>query len=212
MALQLTVCGIISTLIIHFSLIHSLNGQVASSNISVQQVNYVTPNKSMPCLKDQQPCFTINQYASHIDKSFLDNSIFSFIPGNHSLNFGINISGINNVSFIGLPNNSVTIVILNETACIMCERCENIEFTNIIFIIESNLICALSFESTFFVKLSNIIILGNSYLICSSVIIKKSIVNIGNSTFDGMTGYYGSALIASRSTITFVGNNSFHGI
>ena len=70
--LQLTmalclVYGVVSTLLIHSSLVYSLNGQVSSSNSSVQQVNYVTPNKSMPCPTDQHPCFTIDEYASQID-------------------------------------------------------------------------------------------------------------------------------------------------
>ena len=138
MALHLVVHGIISTLLIYFTLFHSLNSQVSSSNSSVQQVNYVTPKSSMPCLTDQHPCLTIDEYASQIDKFFLNDSIFSFNPGNHSLNIGINISSINNVSFYGLPDNSVTIMVLNRSSCISWEDCKNIEITNINFIIESD--------------------------------------------------------------------------
>ena len=134
MALHLVVHGIISALLIHSSLIHSLNGQVSlSSKSSVQQVKNVTPNKSMPCLSDQHLCFTIDEYASRIDKFFHNDSIFSFGPGNHSLNTGINIGSINNVFFIGIPDNSVTIVVLNTSACISWEDCDNIEISTIKF-------------------------------------------------------------------------------
>ena len=89
----------------------------------------------MPCLTDQHPCLTIDEYASRIDKFFLNDSIFSFGPGNHSLNTGINIGSINNVFFIGIPDNSVTIVVLNKSACISWEDCDNIEIFTINFVI-----------------------------------------------------------------------------
>ena len=209
MALYLVQYGIISTLLIHSSLFHSLNGKVSHSNSSVQQVNYVTPNRSMPCLADQHPCLTIDEYAIQIDKFFLNDSIFSFDPGNHSLNIGINISGIHNVSFIGIPDDSVRIVVLNKSSCISWEDCDNIEITNINFIIESNFSCVLSFNSTFCVKLSNITILGNGHIGCSSIISKRSVLDISDSTFTGIRGYSGAALIASRSEIRFARNNSF---
>ena len=160
-------------------------------------------------ITDQHPCLTIDEYASQIEKFFLNNSIFSFDPGNHSLNIGLNISGIHNVSFIGLPDSSVTIVVLNRSSCISWENCENIEIANINFVIESNFSCVLSFNSTFCVKLSNITILGNGHIGCSSIISKRSIVDISDSTFTGIRGYYGAALTALRSNITFAGNNSF---
>ena len=209
MALHLVVYGIITTFLIHSSLVHSLNGQVSSSNSSVQQINYVTPNRSMPCLTDRHPCFIIDEYASQIDWFILNNSIFRFLPGNHSLNIGLNISGIHNISFIGLPENSVTIMVFDRSTCISWEDCKNIEITNIKFIIESKFSCVLSFHSTFCAKLSNITILGNGHIGCSSIISEKSVVDISDSTFTGICGCYGAALIASRSEINFAGNNSF---
>ena len=197
MAPHLLVYGIVSTLLIHSSLIHSLNCQVSHSNSSVQRVNYVTPNGSMPCPTDQHPCFTIDEYASQVDKFFLSDSSFRFVPGNHSLNIGLTISGINNVSFKGLPNNSVTIVVLNRLACISWEDCDNIEITNINFIIESEFSCVLSFYSVFCVKLLNITIFGNGHIGCSSIVSERSVVDISNSTFIGIGGYYGAALTAS---------------
>ena len=129
------VYGVVSTLLIHSSMVCSLNGQVPSSNSSVKQVNYVTPNKSMPCPTDQlHPCFTIDEYASQIDWFFLNNSIFRFLPGNHSLNIGLNISGIHNVSFIGLPNSTIAVTVLNELVCIMWEDCGNVEINKSIFL------------------------------------------------------------------------------
>ena len=208
MALHL-VYRIFSILFIYSYLVHSLNDQVFSSNLSTQQVNYVTPNRSVHCFTDQHPCLTIDEYASQIDWFFLNNSIFKFLPGNHSLNIGLNISGIHNVSFIGLPDNGVTIMVLNRSACISWEDCKNIEITNIYFIIESKFSCVLSFNSVFCVKLSNITILGNSHIGCSSIISQRSAVDINNSRFTGIRGYYGAALTVSRSTITFAENNSF---
>ena len=213
MALNLLFYGIVSTLLTYSSLSHTLHGsgQVSPTNSSTEQLKYwyVTPNKSMPCLTDHHPCLTIDEYASQIDKFLLNDSIFSFNPGNHSLNIGINISGIHNVSFIGLPDNSVTIMVLNKSVCISWESCESIEITNIKFIIKKNFTDIISFESTCLVELINITILGNGHTGCSAIISKKSIVNISNSKFIGITGHSGAALLASESSITFAGINLF---
>ena len=92
MALYLTGNGIISILFIYPYLVHYPNST---------QVNYVKTS----CLTDQDRYLIFNEYyASRIDTFFLSDSIFSFDPCDHSLNIGLNISGIHNVSFIGLPN------------------------------------------------------------------------------------------------------------
>ena len=209
MAMCLVVYGIISTLLIYSSLIHSLNGQV-SSNSSMQQVNnYVTPSRGVPCLTDKHPCFTIDEYASHIDWFFLNSSIFRFLPGNHSLNVGLNISGIHNVSFIGLPNSTIAVIVLNESVCIIWEDCRNVEIKNINFSVKSNFSCILFFESIFVIKLTNITVHGNNHTGCSSIITKRSTVEISNSEFNGFTGYSGAALFTLHSNITFAGNNLF---
>ena len=209
MALHFIVYGIVSTLLTYSTLIHTLHGQVSPTNSSTQQVNYVTPNRSMPCLTDQHPCLTIDEYASQVDEFFVNDSIFTFDPGNHRLNIGLNISGIHNVSFIGLSNNSVTIEVLNKSACISWEGCQSIEITNIKFNIKSNFVYIISFESTSLVKLTNITIFGHGHTGCSSIISINSKINISNSMFKGIKGYSGAALLASESSITFAGINLF---
>ena len=211
MVLHLFFYGIVSTLLTYSSLSHTLHGsgQVSPTNSSTEQVNYVTPNRSMPCLADQHPCFTIDEYGSRVDKFFLNDSVFSFCPGNHSLTVGLNISGIHNVSFIGFPDNSdAVMVLINRSACIILwEDCGNIEITNIKFIIKSNFSYILLFNSSFLVKLTNITILGNGHSGCSSIVSKRSTVRISNSKFIGIKGHSGAALLASESNITFAGIN-----
>ena len=68
----------------------------------------------------------------------------------------------------------------------------------------------LSFEFTFSVKLSNITILGNDDIVgCSTIICERSTVDILNSKFAGIIGYFGAALTVSESLITLAGSNSF---
>ena len=170
---------------------------------------YVTPNKSVPCLTDQHPCLTIDEYASQIDKFFHNDSIFNFGPGNHSLNIGLNISGIHNVSFIGLPNNSVTIEVLKEFACITWEDCTNIEISNITFSIGSNFFfCILSFKLSS-VKISYITVHGNKNSGCSVVISIGSTANFSATRFINIVGYYGATLMALNSNISFEKYNDF---
>ena len=50
-----------------------------------------------------QPCLTINQY-SHPSSDYLklNNTVFTFLPGNHTLERSLQISDIVNITFRGL--------------------------------------------------------------------------------------------------------------
>ena len=190
---------------------HSLSDSWPPTN-STPQVKYVTPSKSIPCGINGHlnfPCLTIADFANEAETFFVNDSTFLFSPGNHILDITLNLTGIHNMSLIGLPNKRANIKVTNMLAGIICECCQNIEIFNINFNVASNFAYILSFESTYSVKLSNITILGNEHAGCSSIVCEKSEVEISNSKFVGIIGYSGAALITLESTITFAGFNCF---
>ena len=180
---------------------------------STEQVNYVFPNSSVTYyMQTQHPCLTINDYASKVDTFFLNDSIFLFIPGNHRLDLGLNITGIHNLSFVGLSDKDITIImVLNESTYILWVNCKNITIASIMFSVESAFNYILSFVSTQFIKLANITIHGDEQNYgCSSIIVSEgSSVYVSESNFDGNRGSCGAAIMASESDITFTENNYF---
>ena len=211
MALHLILLELFPVILLCFPVIAKSMSDPWSHENGTQNVhNYIFPNSSILCRTTvQHPCLTLNDYANNVDTYFVNDSTFVFIPGNHKLSLGVTIRGVHNISIIGLSENNVTIEILNESVFFVCESCMNVIITNIIFEIGGPFKSILSFLATNIVKLSNITILGNSHIGCSSIITERSVVEISDSTFIGIKGYYGAALIALKSTITFTGNNSF---
>ena len=208
MELNLILFGFISAI-----LLCSMALDLWSYENSTEQVNYVFPNSSVIyCIQSQHPCLTINDYASQVDTFFLNDSIFLFIPGNHRLDLGLNITGIHNLSFVGLSDKDITnIMVLNESTYILWVNCKSITIANIMFSVESAFNYILSFVSTHFIKLVNIAIHGDEQNYgCSSIIVsEESSLYISESKFDGIRGSCGAALMVSESDITFAENNYF---
>ena len=174
--------------------------------------NYIFPNSSY-CISRgtlvQHPCLTLNDYVDNVDTYFVNDSSFIFIPGNHQLSVRLTIRAVHNISIKGLSENSVTIEIRNESGFFACNSCVNVSIANILFDVGGPFTCILLFVATNSVRLSNITIIGNSYIGCSSIISERSAIYISNSMFTGIRGFYGAVLIASRSVISFTGENSF---
>ena len=206
MAMRCSVFGFVSILLVCSSTAHSSSDPWPPTN-NTTRVRFVTPNGSISCGSGTQiPCLTLVDYANDKDTYFVNDSAFIFSPGNHILNVGLQLTGIFNISFNGLPDIRPNITVLNS-AGITWESCENIELSNIVFNVMTHFTYILSFEFTFSVKLSNITILGNDDIVgCSSIISQRSTVDVLNSTFVGIFGFAGAALTVSDSLITFAGN------
>ena len=116
---------------------------VCSSLASGQRIFYVHPDgdqSQCPSL-DGDDCLTLNEYFPVSQVSFADEeTIFKFLPGNHSLNNSIDISLSSNatdVTFQGLPGETdpldfpVVIHCTAENVTIKFESCSNVQFQNL---------------------------------------------------------------------------------
>ena len=211
MALHLLLFGLLSATVPYFTALAQSMSVPWSCENGTQNVNCVFPNTSIiSCgMIVQHPCLTLNDYANNVDTYFVNDSTFIFIPGDHQLSVGVSIRDVHNLSITGLSENRVTIKVINKSVFFACKSCLNVTIANIIFEISGTFTCILSFVDTNLVRLSNITILGNKHIGCNSIISDNSIVDISNSTFTGIRGYCGAALIASRSVVNLAGKNSF---
>ena len=63
---------------------------------------YVVAENTTDCLPADGECHALSFYVAHSSSYFTNNIIFYFKEGTHTVMDGINITGVQNVSFIGL--------------------------------------------------------------------------------------------------------------
>ena len=111
-----------------------------------------------------------------------------------------------NFSFLGWPNNDQVVTIaVDPLASITWNESWNIEISSITFTLHDNFTFIMRFEHSQLVRLSNISIYGNGYSGCSSIVSEESALEFNDSTFIGINGFLGAALMIFVSNITFRG-------
>ncbi len=115
-----------------------------------------------------------------------------------------------NFSFLGRPSgDQVVTIAVDSSASITWNESWNIQISSIKFILHGNFTFIMRFEHSLLIRLSNISIYGNGYSGCSSIISEDSALEFKDSTFIGINGYLGSALMIFASNITFRGSIVF---
>jgi predicted outer membrane repeat protein len=199
-------------IIVLMSTLTTLSGSVESLTPH-SQVKYVHPSNSSVSCNVSEPC-TFNQYANDPEQHFLSNINFVFLAGDHQLNTSIDLHGIQNVSFQGMPTDaegSVT-VILGPQVDLSFSSCDDIEIISLNFLLSGEYVYRLIFYNTNSVNLRSIVIriedensTGNS-----SILSQASTINISDSSFVGISGQFGAALqCMDSSEITLMGNVNF---
>ena len=183
---------------------------------SSMTINYVKPftkfNRTTPCSDVQRPCFTLNEYASSslTNEYFVNNTRFYFYSGIHWLNYTLIFENLHDISFQGWPNSDqVVTIVVNSATSITWKESWNIEISSIMFTLYGNFTFIMRFEHSLLVQLSNISIYGNWYSGCSSIISEESAIEFNDSTFIGINGFVGAALMMFASNITFRGSIMF---
>ena len=86
------------------------------------KVHYITPSLDIPCPEDHSACLTLSQFAANSSKDSGQTSLI-FLPGNHTLNRELILSGADNFTMASQENETVMIectsqyerFIVNET-------------------------------------------------------------------------------------------------
>ena len=170
------------------------------------QVKYVQP--STACTNE--PC-TFDQFARNPEQYFCSNTTFIFLPGDHQLSNNISLYGIQNVTFQGKAEGTVTIR-LGPQVGLSFDNCDGIEIKSLTFLLSNKFEYGLMFSNTNGIILHNIMIsTGNRHSSgCSAILSQASSININDSSFMGINGQNGAALLALNSSmITFTGSNNF---
>jgi hypothetical protein len=137
---------------------------------------YVTPSRTIRCFDDLVPCQTIEQYATHPEMYFANNTCFYFQPGNHQLNSSIKLANLRNASFKGLPdNNNIVNVFLGSFVNITWENCCLVQLTSINFILPDIYSFCIVFNQTQQIRLHNISVTANGHRSgCSGILSQRS--------------------------------------
>ena len=185
----------------------------AKITASSTTVNYVKPFASKiasPCSDVQRPCLTLNEYASDSNEHCVNNTRFYFYPGIHRLDYTVHLVNLHNFSFLGRPNgDQVVTIAVDSSASITWKESCNIKISSIKFTLHGNFTFIMRFEHSLLVRVSNISIYGNWYSGCSSIVSEESALEFDDSTFIGINGFVGAALMIFASNITFRGSIMF---
>ena len=174
------------------------------------QLKFVHPsNRISAC--SSEPC-TFDQFAQN-SKQFQSNTTFIFLPGEHQLNTNISLYGVKNVSFRTMTEGSVMIRI-GPQGGLRFDNCDGIEINSLHFLLSDTFEYGLIFSNTIDVNLHNIMFRPKDVNSTgfSAILSQSSTVSISNSSFVGITGQRGAALLALNSSeIIFAGrSNNFN--
>lgn len=163
-----------------------------------------------------EPCLMLNEYARQADLYFIENTTFTFLPGTHNLGIHINIENMSGVQFCVFEENEHDLahIILSPTINITWTDCEGIEISGLIFALSGDTSTrAVSFSALVFERtnalLSDLILCGNGVLQSTAVRAISSQVKFNNIEIVGASGQVAAVLLASNSTLDFVGQNHF---
>ena len=122
----------------------SAHGSFFPANVT-PAVNFVTPNASISCLIDQEPCFTLVEYANGVEQYFVDYTAFYFIPGRHKLNFSIVIKHAQHITLRSVSDGKTdSVVVLDSETSITWESCKYIKISSVVFNLIGNFLCSVS--------------------------------------------------------------------
>ena len=181
-----------------------LDAYFTLADATSKQNNYVKPNRGI--LLTHQHRHTLEFYASQQDQYFVNDTIFYFYPGIHTLDRSLDLKNVHNVTIRGLSSSEPVILILGSSVRIIWRSCWCIKFSSIDFYLAESFTHTI--ELTQSVQLSNVSIFGNGSSGCSSILIQGSALDINDSGLVVIKGIIGSALmISDSSVVTFAGNN-----
>ena len=169
----------------------------------------VTPNKTVRCSDDEVSCLALQEYASQSDIYFINDTILHFEPGIHTLKSSLNLKNLHNFTFHGVPGNESVNVLFGSLVSITWEKCSNIEISLISFTLLDKFTISIVFEHTQLVQLSSISVFGNGCIGNSSIMSRNNTVGVRDSTFIGIQGSLGAALMILGLCVIFTGNNAF---
>ena len=95
---------------------------------------YVVAENTNDCQPADGECHPLSFYVAHSSSYFTDNTIFYFKDGTHTVMDGINITGVQNVSFIGLNQHVMIHVTVFDHTPFYIYNCANISIVNIIIL------------------------------------------------------------------------------
>lgn len=170
--------------------------QCLTESDTVFSTNYVTPlENGWMCSSNELPCLTLEEYASHPNTYFVDNTLFNFLPGIHRLGVSLKVVNVTNLTMLGLSEEHNMVSIAFEfSVSLTWIHCSKIEISSITLNLTSNFTFGIVFEHTKAVRLSNISIFGNGHMGCSSIKSLASTIDVSNSQFINIPGYIGAAV------------------
>ena len=170
-----------------------------------QTTYYVKPTPDTPC--HYVFCHTLSEYVNETERYFTSNTKMIFLPGEHTLQWNLTISGTSRLAFLGNPDTSRDCMtkISSIDATITFTDILMLEITALDF-----LSCGVWLDNTSGV-FQNVGFENNTSNFRSAIHVHNSNVTFKRSWFENNTAVHGGAIHANISTIMFEGETRFEG-
>lgn len=168
--------------------------------LSFEEVLYVKPTAAMSC--PGKPCLTINQYATETARYFTNQSVFIFLPGNHSMETTLNLTNKCNITLEGSEDD--VFIACKRRISLLGNRVNGLNITRLRFFIGKNAMVLLIQQSNkIIISQCKFVGRGNLKWPTQAVLSEKSEVLIFNTTFKLTNG---AILALEKSTLTLTNN------
>ena len=118
---------------------------------------------------------------------------------------------LHHLTLQGLPDSEQVNILFDPYISVIWKNCSNIEISSISFSLLDYFTYGIVFKHSNLVQISNVSVFGNEFFGCSSVMSQHSTLVIKDSSFVGIQGTFGAALMIFGSCVIFTGNNKFVG-
>ena len=169
---------------------------------------YMKPNESagsgdgwVNC--SYSPCLTLEQYAKQRETYFTTGSTFVFLPGNHSLQDTVNLTGIANVTLMGDSINEADIIIICRNPLFSFESVTNLSIRDLKFASYGSRCLSILYFRNSSAEISGASFQGTGdpkKNLARAITSLSSNLTITGSRFEGGTADRGGAIYASDSS------------
>ena len=196
-----------SVLLVMLLQLHAYSLHPSASDI----INYVKPEKSPPSITScpGQPCLTLYQYTA--GNNFTTGTTLLFMPGNHSLELTLNLTGISNITLKKMDSNSTANIICTNVGAVYCENITDLKIVGLRFLL--NFEGDQSTSALRFVNCNEIIINYATFerygmVTGRAVCLQNTRATIGNCSFTGHNAEIdnGGAISLDNTNLTIYGS------
>ena len=163
------------------------------------------------------PCRLFNDYAREGDQYFVDNTIFTFLPGTHQLDVSLDLKNLTNITLLASDKDNNVSLVFSPLVNVMWTNCADVQISDLNIVLsgreippdDHTIFASMVFSSGLRSSLSRLTFLGTKAMSSTAIFVRDSSIKINDLSVLGIRSFRGAALLADNSTLDISGLNTF---